>query len=87
MSDWSKEWNYCRKCLTTEHKHATEGYCKKCFEIIAKTQQPQKVLRTCLTCGEAFYSKWIGNRRCEECVRREKESNFLDKESHRIGHI
>jgi len=85
MADWSKEWNYCRKCLSTNNKHASEGYCKPCFVIVLEEAKPKKVPRICLTCETAFSSKWIGNRRCENCLRREREHNYLDKDSHRIN--
>lgn len=91
MSDWSKEWWYCRRCYSTKHKHATEGYCKICYELVIKETAPKETVRKCSGilpngdyCEKVFTSKGFGNRRCTDCLRREKENNELDRR-HKSG--
>jgi hypothetical protein len=85
MREWAKEWNYCRKCLTTDVRHASEGYCEQCLDTIIQSRLPRHKARLCLSCNTRFFSEWEGNRRCDDCLRREKENNYLDKEPHRVN--
>lgn len=91
MSDWSKEWYYCRRCFTTKQKHVAEGYCKPCYEIILSETAPKEIQRECsgilpggVYCNKKFTSRSFGNRRCGDCLRREKENNELDRQ-HRVN--
>jgi hypothetical protein len=84
MREWSKDWRYCRKCLSTSNPHASEGYCVKCLEEIIAERRPKPRTRNCLTCNQKFISDWEGNRRCDDCLRRERENNYLDKNIHKV---
>ena len=81
--DWSEDFHFCRKCNTTNYHHVMEGYCQKCFDQL---EGDNKIVltnpRKCLKCGQSFQSEGPGNRRCENCLRRE---NGYYRDSHKIS--
>lgn len=86
--EWSPEYKYCRKCYETTHKHAFFGYCKKCYDDMEQENDlslPKLKLRKCLKCGDEFYSKGPGNRKCEVCHRKEAGSSLIDKNRYKVS--
>jgi len=75
---WSREYLHCVECKKTIYKHVILGYCKDCYETLDEDnplhKKKSKTIRECLKCGTTFTSKGIGNRRCEICLRKEKDS-------------
>jgi hypothetical protein len=54
---------------------------KSCRDPIGRPKPNWDVRpRTCLSCGDVFESKWIGNRVCKKCRERE-EWRFPDEEA------
>jgi len=81
--DWSDDFYHCRKCLSTNHRHIMDGFCQKCFDQLeADPKVPNKTQRKCLKCGQLFLSEGPGNRRCENCLRREA---CYHRESHKVN--
>lgn len=83
MRDWSADWNYCRKCISSKNKHYSDGFCKICFFKEEEKKQPNKKIRKCNSCSKSFTSFGFENRRCEECLRKERENAYLSKQSYR----
>lgn len=83
--NWSKEFYYCRKCYKTESKHVMDGFCSKCFEDQEKAAKSHQKERQCLSCEQLFISEWEGNRRCEPCLRKEREPNCQTKSRYKIN--
>jgi hypothetical protein len=42
---WSKEFNHCRKCASTEIKHVSYGYCRRCYPKTEVFKEIQRISR------------------------------------------
>jgi len=70
MMNWSKDYNYCRKCHSTRYKHILEGYCHNCFKQLEREREVDFKMRKCLMCERPFNSTGPGHRRCDLCSRK-----------------
>ena len=81
--DWSDDYYHCRKCSGTIHRHVMDGYCQKCFDQLeGNPKNTLKNPRRCLKCSQIFLSEGPGNRRCENCLRREASYH---RETHKVN--
>lgn len=82
-ADWSDDYHHCRKCYGVNYRHVMDGYCQKCFDQLeGNVKNNARTPRKCLKCNQVFSSEGPGNRRCENCLRREASYH---RESHRVN--
>jgi hypothetical protein len=83
---WSKEWDACRDCGTTDRKHESHGRCRICrgaYEQSLKLK-PQKLwaklFRVCVDCGTTAH-RHAAHGKCVSCYERAVRLNH-PKEQH-----
>ena len=64
---WSKKFEQCIDCNTTEHKHNSKGRCVKCHRV--HYHKLSKVPTQCVECGDSYMSnKHQKSRYCRNCL-------------------